>query len=124
MCVSVYFTLLYSFTGVFSAGLSTISAALNSLAAVTLEDYVKPLYTKCTKQEFSSKKSTSIAKVISFLFGLLSILLAFLAQLLGGVLQVSRKNTHITSFQIIRYVYKYNINLTLKSLFVVQFLLS
>lgn len=28
-------------SGIFSASLSTISAALNSLAAVTLEDYVK-----------------------------------------------------------------------------------
>lgn len=27
--------------GIFSAGLSTISAAVNSLAAVTLEDYIK-----------------------------------------------------------------------------------
>ncbi|XP_076180497.1 putative sodium-dependent multivitamin transporter isoform X2 [Ptiloglossa arizonensis] len=33
-------------SGIFSAGLSTISAALNSLAAVTLEDYLKPLYRK------------------------------------------------------------------------------
>lgn len=36
--------------GIFSAGLSTISATLNSLAAVILEDYVKPIcklkYTK------------------------------------------------------------------------------
>lgn len=30
--------------GIFSAGLSTVSAALNSLSAVILEDYVKPIY--------------------------------------------------------------------------------
>lgn len=30
--------------GIFSAGLSTISATLNSLAAVILEDYIKPIY--------------------------------------------------------------------------------
>lgn len=29
--------------GIFSAGLSTVSATLNSLAAVILEDYVKPV---------------------------------------------------------------------------------
>ncbi|XP_072762274.1 putative sodium-dependent multivitamin transporter [Anoplolepis gracilipes] len=73
--------------GIFSAGLSTISAALNSLAAVTLEDYMKPIYRKCTGRELSSTKSTSIAKVLAFMFGIISIALAFLAQLLGGVLQ-------------------------------------
>lgn len=30
--------------GIFSASLSTVSAALNSLAAVTLEDYYKVIY--------------------------------------------------------------------------------
>lgn len=30
-------------SGIFSASLSTISAAVNSLAAVTLEDYIKVL---------------------------------------------------------------------------------
>ncbi|KMQ89707.1 sodium-dependent multivitamin transporter, partial [Lasius niger] len=73
--------------GIFSAGLSTISAALNSLAAVTLEDYMRPVYRKYTGREFSPTKSTFIAKVLSFMFGIISIALAFLAQLLGGVLQ-------------------------------------
>ena len=30
-------------SGIFSAALSTVSAAVNSLAAVTLEDYIKVL---------------------------------------------------------------------------------
>ncbi|KAH0953399.1 hypothetical protein HN011_005869 [Eciton burchellii] len=72
--------------GIFSAGLSTISAALNSLAAVTLEDYLRPVYRKCTGREFSAN-STTIAKLFAFMFGIISIALAFLAQLLGGVLQ-------------------------------------
>jgi sodium-coupled monocarboxylate transporter 8/12 len=76
------------FAGIFSAGLSTISAALNSLAAVTLEDYLRPVYRKCTGREFSAN-STTIAKLFAFMFGIISIALAFLAQLLGGVLQVS-----------------------------------
>ena len=32
-------------SGIFSGSLSTISSAINSLAAVTLEDYVRPLIT-------------------------------------------------------------------------------
>lgn len=32
--------------GIFSASLSTVSALLNSLAAVALEDYIKPLFSK------------------------------------------------------------------------------
>ncbi|CAL7942190.1 unnamed protein product [Xylocopa violacea] len=73
--------------GIFSAGLSTISAALNSLAAVTLEDYLKPAYKKCCGKEFSLTMSTTVAKILAFLYGIISIALAFLAQLLGGVLQ-------------------------------------
>ncbi|XP_043259274.1 putative sodium-dependent multivitamin transporter [Colletes gigas] len=75
--------------GIFSAGLSTISAALNSLAAVTLEDYMKPAYKKCRGSEFSATTSLVIAKLLALVFGVISIALAFLAQLLGGILQVS-----------------------------------
>ncbi|XP_025073506.1 putative sodium-dependent multivitamin transporter [Pogonomyrmex barbatus] len=75
--------------GIFSAGLSTISAALNSLAAVTLEDYVKPIYRNCIGGEFSVTKSTTIAKILALTFGIVSIALAFLAQFLGGLLQAS-----------------------------------
>lgn len=77
------------FLGIFSAGLSTISAAQNSLAAVTLEDYVKPIYKKCIGHEFSPAKSTYIAKLLALTFGIISIALAFLAQFLGGLLQVT-----------------------------------
>lgn len=73
--------------GIFSAGLSTISAALNSLAAVTLEDYLKPLYVCCTHRELSPKSSVRSGKILAFAYGLASIALAFLAELLGGVLQ-------------------------------------
>ncbi|XP_018354036.1 PREDICTED: putative sodium-dependent multivitamin transporter [Trachymyrmex septentrionalis] len=74
--------------GIFSAGLSTISAVLNSLAAITLEDYLKPLYRKCIGNELSPATSTSIAKVLVFIFGIISIVLAFLVQFLNELLQV------------------------------------
>ncbi|XP_043479818.1 putative sodium-dependent multivitamin transporter [Leptopilina heterotoma] len=75
--------------GIFSAGLSTISAALNSLSAVSLEDYIKPLYRKFTKNELPDSRSLVIGKLLAVIFGILSIALAFLAQYLGGVLQAS-----------------------------------
>ncbi|KAG5318922.1 SC5A8 protein, partial [Pseudoatta argentina] len=73
--------------GIFSAGLSTISAVLNSLAAVTLEDYMKPLYRKYIGDELSPAMSISIAKVLVFTFGIVSIVLAFLVQFLDELLQ-------------------------------------
>ncbi|CAB3238902.1 unnamed protein product [Arctia plantaginis] len=69
--------------GIFSASLSTISAACNALAAVTLHDYigrwckVPPSYVPW------------MTKVAAFAFGLLFLGLAFLAQYLGGVLQAA-----------------------------------
>ncbi|XP_008557489.1 putative sodium-dependent multivitamin transporter [Microplitis demolitor] len=75
--------------GVFSAGLSTISAALNSLAAVSLEDYIKPLYLKCTKKQLSPSTSLILGKFLAFSLGFLCIALAVLAQYLGSVLQTS-----------------------------------
>lgn len=75
--------------GIFSASLSTVSAALNSLAAVTLEDYIKPGYKKCSGKDFPLAKSTIFGKSLAFVFGIVCIALAFLAQFLGGILQAS-----------------------------------
>ncbi|XP_012280969.1 putative sodium-dependent multivitamin transporter [Orussus abietinus] len=75
--------------GIFSAGLSTLSAGLNSLAAVTIEDYFKPVYEKFAGKEFPPLKLTLLGKVFAFVFGLSCIALAFLAQYLGDILQVS-----------------------------------
>jgi len=79
---------LHIFLGIFSAGLSTISAGLNALTAVTLEDFIKPTYRKCRGYEISSKKLVFIAKMLGVTFGIITILLAFLVQFLGGLLQV------------------------------------
>ncbi|KAG7212483.1 hypothetical protein KM043_012796 [Ampulex compressa] len=73
--------------GIFSAGLSTISAALNSLAAVSLEDYLKPAYRRFCGRELSAASTATLAKVLALVYGIVSIALAFLAQFLGGVLQ-------------------------------------
>lgn len=74
--------------GVFSGALSSVSATLNSLAAVTLEDYIKPLY-KLIKGKPWESKSATITKHIALTYGVICIGGAFLAQFLGGILQAS-----------------------------------
>uniref|UniRef100_A0A182XJ67 Sodium-dependent multivitamin transporter n=1 Tax=Anopheles quadriannulatus TaxID=34691 RepID=A0A182XJ67_ANOQN len=76
-------------SGIFSASLSTVSAALNSLAAVTLEDYLKPLYQKVKRKPMPDLQSSFPTKVMAFLYGVVCIAVAFLAQKMGGVLQAS-----------------------------------
>ncbi|XP_066295568.1 sodium-coupled monocarboxylate transporter 1-like [Branchiostoma lanceolatum] len=65
---------------VFSAALSTMDSGLNALAAVALEDFVKPCF-----PNFSDERYTWISKVLAMLFGLLTILMAFIASNLGPV---------------------------------------
>ncbi|EDV35857.1 uncharacterized protein Dana_GF12676 [Drosophila ananassae] len=76
-------------SGIFSASLSTISSAVTSLSAVTLEDYLKPLYKVVFRRTLLDSKSTLPTKVMAFVFGILCIGLAFGAGYLGGVLQAS-----------------------------------
>ncbi|XP_059613300.1 putative sodium-dependent multivitamin transporter [Phlebotomus argentipes] len=76
-------------SGIFSASLSTVSAALNSLAAVTLEDYIKPLYLALKKKPLVESQSTLPSKLISCTYGLICVGVAFATQSLGGVLQAA-----------------------------------
>ncbi|XP_057657320.1 putative sodium-dependent multivitamin transporter isoform X3 [Diorhabda carinulata] len=75
--------------GIFSASLSTISAALNSLAAITVEDYIKPLYFSMRKIHLTETVVAVQLKVISLIFGGICLAVAFLAQFLGGLLQAA-----------------------------------
>ena len=71
--------------GIFSGSLSTVSSAINSLAAVTLEDYIRPCF-----NNISDDKVSILVKILAVLFGGICVALAFLADLLGtGVLQAS-----------------------------------
>lgn len=78
-------------SGIFSASLSSVSSCLNSLAAVTLEDYLKPLYLYIRKKplEMSPSRSAIPSKIIAGSYGVVCIGTAFLAQHIGGILQVS-----------------------------------
>ncbi|GLH06851.1 Putative sodium-dependent multivitamin transporter [Gryllus bimaculatus] len=75
--------------GIFSGSLSTVSSAVNSLAAVTLEDYLKPIYRLLYKSELPERRTSLYTKILAFLYGLVCLAVAFLAQFLGGVLQAS-----------------------------------
>ncbi|KAI4502768.1 hypothetical protein M0802_001812 [Mischocyttarus mexicanus] len=76
--------------GIFSAGLSTVSATVNSLSAIILEDYVKPLYRYKSKgKEMSSTRSIIASKVLAAVVGSICLGVAFLAQQLGGLLQAA-----------------------------------
>ncbi|XP_049797294.1 putative sodium-dependent multivitamin transporter [Schistocerca nitens] len=75
--------------GIFSGSLSTVSSAVNSLAAVTLEDYFKPLYVRYQGHPLGESRSPLVGKLLALVFGLLFLGLAFMAQFLGGVLQAS-----------------------------------
>nr|CAD7400267.1 unnamed protein product [Timema cristinae] len=75
--------------GIFSGSLSTVSSALNSLAAVTLEDYLKPVYLKIYKKNIPENRTGFISKLLALLYGLVCIAIAFTSEHLGGILQAS-----------------------------------
>ncbi|KAF7657991.1 hypothetical protein LDENG_00019380 [Lucifuga dentata] len=71
----------------FSAALSTISSAFNSLATVTMEDLIKPHCPAMTEQ-----KATLLSKALAMSYGLLCLAMAYLTHLMGNsVLQVALK---------------------------------
>uniref|UniRef100_A0AAQ5XU87 Solute carrier family 5 member 8 n=1 Tax=Amphiprion ocellaris TaxID=80972 RepID=A0AAQ5XU87_AMPOC len=67
----------------YSGSLSTVSSSINALAAVTVEDLIKPY------RNISEKHLSWISKGLSFLYGVLCIGMAGLASLMGGILQAT-----------------------------------
>ncbi|KAJ8040724.1 Sodium-coupled monocarboxylate transporter 1 [Holothuria leucospilota] len=70
--------------GAFCASLSSMSSVLNSLAAMAGQDIVKTI---CPNM--SENKYNLVIKVISAIFGIITIVLAFLASVLGDVLETA-----------------------------------
>lgn len=54
--------------GVFSGALSTVSGGLNSLAAVTLEDFVK-IFCEKRNSPMSDEKATKLSKILAVSYG-------------------------------------------------------
>ncbi|XP_015252897.1 PREDICTED: sodium-coupled monocarboxylate transporter 1 isoform X1 [Cyprinodon variegatus] len=67
----------------YSGSLSTVSSSVNALAAVTVEDIVRPC------GNFSEKQLSWISKGMSLFYGVLCIGMAGLASLMGGILQAT-----------------------------------
>ncbi|XP_046805699.1 sodium-coupled monocarboxylate transporter 1-like [Lucilia cuprina] len=79
--------------GVFSAALSSLSTGLNSLAAVFLEDYIKPY----RKTALSESQTAIIMRLIVVFVGVLSVALVFVVEYLGhAVLQLSATLSSVT----------------------------
>ncbi|KAJ8040723.1 Sodium-coupled monocarboxylate transporter 2 [Holothuria leucospilota] len=70
--------------GAFCASLSSMSSILNSIAAMTGQDIVKTMW-----PNISERKYNLVIKVISAIFGIITIALAFLASVLGDVLETA-----------------------------------
>ncbi|KAM4724560.1 sodium-dependent multivitamin transporter-like isoform 2-T2 [Anableps anableps] len=71
----------------FSAALSTISSAFNSLATVTMEDLIKPHF-----PSMSEERATLVSKALALSYGLLCLAMAYLTHLMGdSVLLVALK---------------------------------
>uniref|UniRef100_A0A8C6XGP4 Solute carrier family 5 member 8 n=1 Tax=Naja naja TaxID=35670 RepID=A0A8C6XGP4_NAJNA len=67
----------------YSGTLSTVSSSINALAAVTVEDLIKPHFA------LTEVKLSWISMGMSFFYGFVCIAMAALASLLGGLLQAS-----------------------------------
>lgn len=80
--------------GIFSASLSSLSTALNSIAAVILEDFFKP---KSGEPPLSERKTGFVMRATVFLFGALSVGLVYVVEQLGSVLQLGMTLSSATS---------------------------
>ncbi|XP_067855321.1 sodium-coupled monocarboxylate transporter 1-like isoform X2 [Heptranchias perlo] len=68
----------------YSGTLSTVSSSINALAAVTVEDLIKPYFTT-----LSEKQLSWISRAMSLFFGAVCIGMAGLASLMGSLLQAA-----------------------------------
>ncbi|XP_044533432.1 sodium-coupled monocarboxylate transporter 1-like [Gracilinanus agilis] len=66
---------------IYSATLSTVSASVNALAAVTVSDLIQPHFPSLSEKAW-------LCKMTSLLYGSLAIGMAAMASLMGGLLQV------------------------------------
>ncbi|XP_054166109.1 putative sodium-dependent multivitamin transporter [Oppia nitens] len=71
--------------GIFSGSLSSVSSFVNSLAAVSLEDYIKPHF----RDRLSQKFEIIASKILVMFYGCLCVSLTVLADQMPAILQAS-----------------------------------
>lgn len=75
---------------IYSAALSTISAGMNSLAAVCITDFVRPAYKHFKKKPIDEKIAGRVTRALALGFGAAAIGFAIVIQFLGNtVLQLA-----------------------------------
>ncbi|XP_055374974.1 sodium-coupled monocarboxylate transporter 1 isoform X2 [Condylostylus longicornis] len=79
--------------GVFSAALSSLSTGLNSLSAIFLEDFLKPNISF----ELTERQTGLFLRTTVVVLGIISILLVFVVEQLGMVLQLSMTLSSISN---------------------------
>jgi hypothetical protein len=73
---------------IYAASMSTISAGINSLTSASLVDFYQRLW---KRPDLSEKNQLRIARALTFGYGTLVIILAFLVQRLGSLLEATNK---------------------------------
>ena len=73
---------------IYAASMSTISAGINSLTSASLVDFYQRL---SLKPDLSEKNQLRIARILTVIYGLLVIALAFLVQRLGTLIEATNK---------------------------------
>ncbi|XP_054710669.1 putative sodium-dependent multivitamin transporter isoform X2 [Uloborus diversus] len=68
--------------GIFSASLSTVSSSVNAMAAVIVEDFIRPI-----RPKYAS--SVLLSKFLTFFFGVLCVLLSFMGGVLGHLVKTT-----------------------------------
>lgn len=63
--------------GIFSATLSTLSSFANSMAALALEDFIRPAWNTFAQRQMSVRFSTYMAKILATSFGITCVLMAY-----------------------------------------------
>ncbi|KAJ9575570.1 hypothetical protein L9F63_007578, partial [Diploptera punctata] len=79
--------------GIFSASLSTMSSCLNALGATLFDDFVRP----CLKNKISDKMANNIIKCVIIGVGAVCVLIVFIVDKLGSVLQLNLSMAGVTN---------------------------